>query len=215
MTWSASAWADALGAYNKILEQPFLRELLDGSLPRAKFMFYLRQDALYLAEFGRALAMVAGRLDDLEDSEAFLGFAHDTMLVERALHESYLGSEARSELAASPSCLLYTSYVHRQMSGPVEVAMASVLPCFWVYKEVGDYLLGQPAVAANPYQAWIDTYGGEEYAAAVRKCIAICDKAAAKASPDVRRAMTEVYVMGTKMEWMFWDSAYRMEGWPL
>ena len=215
MSWSTSAWGEALGAYGKILEQPFLRELLDGSLPREKFIFYLRQDAIYLAEFGRALALVAGRLENLEDSEAFLGFAHDTMLVERALHESYLKDEPGEELAASPSCLLYTSYVHRQMSGPVEAAMASVLPCFWVYKEVGDYLLSLPSAPGNPYQAWIDTYGGEEYAAAVRLCISICDKAAAKAAPDVRRAMTRVYVMGTKMEWMFWDSAYRLEAWPV
>ena len=215
MTWSASAWAAALPAYNKILEQPFLAELLNGRLPKEKFTFYLRQDALYLAEFGRALATIAGRQERLDDSEAFLGFARDTMLVERDMHQSYLRDEPLESIKASPSCLLYTSYVQRQMFGPVEVGMAAVLPCFWVYKEVGDYLLAQPGTPGNPYQAWIDTYGGEEYAAAVRRCIAICDRVAEKASPSVCAAMTEVYVMGTKMEWMFWDSAYRLEDWPL
>lgn len=215
MSWTKEAWAAALPAYKKILEQPFLGELLDGSLPREKCIFYLRQDALYLAEFGRALAGIASRLDDLDESEAFLGFARDTMLVERALHESYLRDEAKEQLKASPSCLLYTSYVQRQLSGPVEVAMAAVLPCFWVYKEVGDHLLSLPSAPGNPYQAWIDTYGGEEYAAAVKRCLDICDKAAVRAGASARTAMTEVYVMGTKMEWMFWDSAYRLESWPV
>lgn len=215
MIWTKEAWAAALPAYRKILEQPFLAELLDGSLPREKFIFYLRQDALYLAEFGRALAGIASRLDDLSESEAFKGFARDTMLVERALHESYLKDEPAGQLKASPSCLLYTSYVQRQLGASVEVAMAAVLPCFWVYKEVGDHLLSRPSSPGNPYQPWIDTYGGEEYAVAVKQCLAICDAAASSASPAVRAAMTEVYVMGTRMEWMFWDSAYRLESWPV
>lgn len=215
MTWSKEAWKEALPAYDKILRHPFLEELLDGSLPGEKFVFYLRQDALYLAEFGRALSGIASRVESLEDSESFLGFARDTMFVERVLHESYLQKEPRSNIEATPSCLLYTSYVQRQLSGPIEVAMAAVLPCFWVYKEVGDYLLAQKSVAGNPYQAWIDTYGGKEYAAAVRRCIDICDNHAERASQSVRKAMTDVYVMGTRMEWMFWDSAYRLEGWPV
>ena len=215
MSWTKEAWAAALPAYSKILEQPFLKELLDGSLPREKFVFYLRQDALYLAEFGRALAGISSRLSDLSESEAFLGFARDTMLVERALHESYLKNESKEQPKASPSCLLYTAYVQRQLSGPVEVSMAAVLPCFWVYKEVGDHLLGLPSAPDNPYQPWIDTYGGEEYAAAVKRCMEICDRAAAQASQAVRASMTEVYIMGTRMEWMFWNSAYQMEEWPV
>lgn len=215
MLWSVSAWGAALPVYHKILKHPFLRELLDGSLPREKFVFYLRQDALYLAEFGRALASVAARLDDLADSQDFIGFAGDTMLVERALHESYLQNEPLEEIAPAPGCLLYTGYVQRQMFRGVEIGLAAVLPCFWVYKEVGDYLADQPGTPDNPYQAWIDTYGGEEYAEAVRRCINICDRAAEKATPATRAAMTEVYVMGTRLEWMFWDSAYRLEEWPV
>lgn len=226
MLWSVSAWGAALPVYHKILKHPFLRELLNGSLPREKFIFYLRQDALYLAEFGRALASVAARLDDLEDSQDFIGFARDTMLVERALHESYLHEsnvkdvkdvkdEPPESVAPSPGCLLYTGYVQRQMLRGVEIGLAAVLPCFWVYKEVGDYLSDQPGTPGNPYQAWIDTYGGEEYAEAVRRCINICDRAAEKATPATRAAMTEVYVMGTRLEWMFWDSAYRLEEWPV
>jgi thiaminase/transcriptional activator TenA len=27
--------------------------------------------------------------------------------------------------------------------------------------------------------------------------------------------MAEHYAMASRYEWMFWDAAYRMEGWPL
>jgi thiaminase/transcriptional activator TenA len=45
----------------------------------------------------------------------------------------------------------------------VEVTMASVLPCFWIYKKVGDHIYQQQNKQNNPYQTWIDTYAGEEF----------------------------------------------------
>jgi thiaminase/transcriptional activator TenA len=136
--------------------------------------------------------------------------------MERALHASYLGKEKLPvQLEPSPTCLLYTSYILKQVyDASLEVAMAAVLPCFWVYKEVGDHILATQS-KNNPYQAWIDTYGGEEFAEAVQKAIAICDEAAASCTEDRRQALTEAYALCTNMEWMFWDSAWRLEAWPI
>ena len=217
MQWSEQAWKDAEPVYRRILELDFVRELISGTLSREKFVSYIRQDALYLAGFGKALAGIAAKLDNVEHSRAFLVFAGECMAVERALHESYLGQEEMLErLEPSPSCLLYTSYIMRLLyDGPLEVAMAAVLPCFWVYQKVGDHILATQSKSGNPYQAWIDTYGGDEFAAAVRQAIAICDEAAASCTEARRRAMTEAFVLCTKMEWMFWDSAWKLETWPV
>ncbi len=217
MKWSEEAWNAAKPAYNRILELNFVRELMAGNLSRERFLFYVQQDALYLAGFGKALAGIAAKLDKAEHSRAFLGFAGDCMAVERALHESYLGEEGLPErLEPTPTCLLYTSYILKELhDAPLEVAMAAVLPCFWVYKEVGDHILARQNRDNNPYQAWIDTYGGVEFADAVAKAIAICDEAAAACTPEQRRAMTRAYVLCTKMEWMFWDSAWKLEAWPV
>ncbi len=218
MKWSESAWVAATPIYNKILEHPFLTSLMDGTLARDKFIFYIQQDALYLAEFGRALAGIAAKLDSLDESEAFLGFAKDTMEVERVLHQSFFGPAKQLEhLEPAPGCLLYTAYVNRQLAGPsLEDAMAGILPCFWVYKEVGDYILAhQDKSINNQYQDWIDTYGGEAYSAAVMKCIDICDAHAALVGAAQRENMTKIFVNCTRMEWMFWDSAWRLESWPV
>lgn len=217
MNWSAQAWQAALPAYNKILELPFLRELMNGSLPQDKFRFYIQQDALYLNAFGKALAGIAARLDHPEHRGAFATFAGETMAVERDLHQSFFDLLGRPEdLEASPTCLLYTSYMLRQLTeAPVEVALASVLPCFWIYKEVGDYILANQTKAANSYQSWIDTYGGEAFGQVVRQAIGICDELADDCSDKQRAAMTRSYVLCTKMEWMFWDSAYKLEQWPI
>src|SRR2546421_9143 len=40
----------------KQLEHPFLRALADGTLPRANFEFYIRQDARYLEDYRKVFA---------------------------------------------------------------------------------------------------------------------------------------------------------------
>ncbi|SBW10441.1 TENA/THI-4 family protein [uncultured delta proteobacterium] len=217
MKWSEQAWQAALPAYTKILELDFLRELMDGTLPEEKFRFYIQQDALYLNGFGKALAGIAARLENPAHMGAFVRFAGDTMAVERDMHQAFFAVLGKLEdLEPSPTCLLYTSYMLKQLSdAPVETALASVLPCFWVYKEVGDYILAHQSKGPNRYQSWIDTYGGEEYGAAVRQAIGICDELAAVCTPKQRESMTKSYVLCTKMEWMFWDSAYKLEQWPV
>jgi thiaminase/transcriptional activator TenA len=94
------------------------------------------------------------------------------------------------------------------------VSVAALLPCFWIYWEVGSHLL---AIARpdNPYQAWIDTYADEAFAQGVRKVIAISDRVAADATPAVRAQMLKAFVRASQLEWMFWDSAWRREAWPV
>lgn len=216
MNWSEQAWSSIESINHEIKQLPFLHELMEGTLPMEKFYFYLRQDAIYLAEYGKILASIGTKLEDTAQRTTFLQFAAETVAVEAALHESYLkNAPAAAYKGASPSCLLYTGFLAKQLSFyPIETALASVLPCFWIYKMVGDHILAHQTTAENPYQPWIDTYGSEGFAGSVRKAIAICDAAAAQA-PHLQNAMTEAFVYTSKMEWMFWDSAYRMEQWAV
>jgi thiaminase/transcriptional activator TenA len=217
MKWSKQTWKAALPVYNSILEHPFVLELMDGSLEKEKFMFYIQQDVFYLGEFGKVLAGIASRAGKPEYTESFLHFAKDTIQVERALHQSFfntIGVTATKE--PSPTCLFYISYMQRQLiNASLEVAMATVLPCFWIYREVGDYIIANQKKNENPYQNWIDTYVGEEYSKAVDKAVSICDEMAEACSQGQRQLMTDAFVMCSKMEWMFWDSAWRLEKWPI
>ncbi|MGL4208396.1 MAG: thiaminase II, partial [Candidatus Adiutrix sp.] len=215
--WTNHVWGQISPLFEQIVKHPFVSGLVDGSLGREKFDFYLHQDALYLNDFGRALAFIASKCQNDGHREAFLAFAKDTMEVEGALHSSFLGDfQSRPVVQQSPTCLLYTSYIWRQLSQyPLEVAVASVLPCFWIYKEVGDYILKQTISPNNPYKDWINTYGGEEYGEAVKRAIDIADEMAAQSSPATVTEMTHVFITCSKMEWMFWESAFTQEVWPV
>lgn len=217
MKWSENTWAETLPVYQKILTLPFIQQLIDGTLDKQKFLFYIQQDALYLAEYGKVLTGIASRLNKPDHIESFIHFSGDSIAVEKELHASFkdiLGGGCVTQ--PSPTCLLYTSFLLRQLvSAPIEVIVASVLPCFRIYKEVGDYILENQKKGNNPYQSWIDTYGGESFAESVKTAIAIADELAASCTPAQQKAMTEAYVTCSKMEWMFWDSAWKQEEWPI
>ena len=213
--WSEEAWNNIQPVFEAVTRHPFLTGLTDGSLARDKFLFYLNQDALYLDDFGKVLAGLAVKSAKRGHVEDFLSFARDTIEVERQLHRSFLGS-LDPAARPSPTCLLYTSFLHRQLAAaPLEVAAATVLPCFWVYKEVGEYILAQVKQPQNPFQSWIDTYGGDEYGRAVSRAIAMADELAEETTAAIRQEMTRAFELCTKMEWMFWDSGWRQEAWPV
>lgn len=214
--WSETAWQAAAPVYDKITEHPFIKELTDGTLDRSRFMHYLRQDSLYIGEYFRVLAHIASRLRDSEFASDFIGFAADGVFVEKTMHEVYLKDEPMTAgVRMSPACELYTSVLKAQSYMPVEVEAAAVLPCFWVYQRVGERIYTARDHSANPYKAWIDTYGDPAFAESNRRAIAICDALAEQTGESVRRAMTDIFVKATRLEWLFWDSAYRKEVWPI
>ena len=97
--------------------------------------------------------------------------------------------------------------------GPwVEEAVGALLPCFWIYREVGLHILRR-SVPGNQYQLWIDTYAGEEFGEAVRRAVDIAEDVASRAGDFARARMTEAFLVSSRLEWMFWDGAYRMDEW--
>lgn len=217
MRWSEQAWQQSEGIYQQILEHDFIGELMAGTLAPERFRHYIAQDALYLDAFSRALALIGARTHDTDTSLQFVRFAEGAIVVEQALHATFfqkLGISAKA--TPSPTCLNYTNYLLAQAAlAPVETAMAAVLPCFWIYKKVGDHIYQHQQAGSNPYQDWINTYAGEEFGVLVQKAIAHCDAAAELSTPARQDEMTLRFVQASRFEWMFWDSAYRLERWPV
>lgn len=216
MKWSEQAWQQTAAIYQNIIEMPFNRELMNGTLPLGKFRFYMQQDAIYLGEFSRALALIGARSFAHPYSLDFYRFAEGAIVVEKSLHEGYFKQFGIAGAAtASPACQLYTQFLLTKAAlDSVETAMAAVLPCFWIYKKAGDFIYENGSVLKNPYADWINTYAGKEFGILVHKAISICDAVAVTCTPAQQQQMTEAFMMASKLEWMFWDSAYRMEQWP-
>ena len=202
--------------FQEIVKHSFVKDLMAGTLSKEVFGFYVNQDTLYLSEYTKILSQVGIKCHESDETQFYLESATGIIEVEKALHEVFLNEEYLNPIV-SPTCELYTSYMARIVNNySVEVGLAAVLPCFSIYKEVGDYILeNQTNKDDNTYQAWIDTYAGEEFATSVAKAIEITNKYAATASEENLKLMEEVFVKTSKLEWMFWDSAYKQEKWAL
>jgi thiaminase/transcriptional activator TenA len=219
-TFSERAWDATGGLYRRILDLPFNRELAAGTLSQERFRFYMIQDALYLAEYARALAVCSAKAPDMEDIRFYAKAAETVVVVERALHGGFfekfgISPDAAAAAEPSPTCFGYTNFLLAvALKGGYAALTAAVLPCFRIYWEVGNHIAATTA-PNNPYQAWIDTYANPDFGEAVKTAEAIADRAAAVASPAAAEAMMSLYKRSAQFEWMFWDSAYRRESWPV
>ncbi|MFO7654610.1 MAG: TenA family protein [Candidatus Krumholzibacteriia bacterium] len=215
MTFTEQVWRATARIHEATLAHPFNRELAAGTLPRETFAYYLQQDALYLVDYCRALALTGARSGPPGLVLRFLEFARTAVVVERGMHEEFFRDHGVSAaVEPAPACFAYTNYLvataaHRSY----EEAVAALLPCFWTYREVG-LSVHAAATADNPYRRWIDTYAGEEFGQATADAVAITDLVAAAATDAVRTRMASAYETSARLEWMFWDGAYRREEWP-
>ena len=194
-----------------IHEHPFNQSLANGSLSSDVFTHYLEQDALYLADFSKALAITAARLPNNHQSKQFLQFSQSAIQAEYSLHQNYLPQTPTTK--QSPACFMYTNYILKMASlASVEEAVASLLPCFWVYRDVGKKIASQ-ASKQNPYQEWITLYSSDEFDQSVDAIIQITNELGATASESLKDKMRAAFMQSTQLEWLFWDSAYQKQQW--
>ena len=214
--WYEKTRAKTQPIFEAIISHDFVTELMQATLNKDTFGFYVNQDSLYLSEYKKALVAVGSKCHKPEDTQFFYESATGIIQVEDALHKDFLQKKYINP-EPSPTCELYNSYLARIVENEsVEVGAAAVLPCFTIYKEVGDYILQtQKNKDSNPYQAWIDTYASDEFALAVKQAIHIVDTYALTASPQSLAKMEEVFIKTSKLEWMFWDSAHKQEAWKI
>lgn len=214
MSFSQTAWDAVEFTYKSIIEHPFNRELADGTLDKKKFQFYIKQDSLYLIDFARALAITASCASNPEDLVLLLDFSKGAIIAERGLHEFYFQFYGiKLDVKKAPGCFTYTNFlISSATHSSYEESLAALLPCFWIYQEVGLHI-HRTSAKNNPYQKWIDMYSGDEFQEVVRKAIDLIDRVAEGANEKQLQKMQEAFITSTRLEWIFWDSAYRMESW--
>ena len=219
--FSLQAWKNVEDIYQAILTMPFVKELEAGNLNQEIFQHYMIQDGIYLGEFARVLAIISAKAPQPDIQLEFAGSVREAIVVERSLHENFFaefGINLEDALATepSPTCLNYTNFLlATAYQSSFAVAVAAVLPCFWIYLEVGKHIHQQTTTQANPYQKWIDTYVDADFEASVNYVINVANKAAETVSTNELRLMNQVFYRASQFEWMFWDSAYQLEKWKV
>jgi len=216
----AEWWAGIAEVRRAVDELPFIRRLADGSLPRVAFDEYLAQDAHYLREYARALAEAARLAPDASAQAFWAAGSRECLTGELARHERDLGGaradDARSVGAAGPAPFepnpVNLGYLDHLLASSVRGGypelVAAVLPCYWIYDDLGRRLLAgelgpEPGSPEHPYADWLAMYADPSFAVSTRRAIELVTGVAAAAAPEVRERMRRAFRRSAEFELAF------------
>ena len=200
---------------------PFLCELHAGTLPMNRFIYFILQDYVYLLDFAQVLAQGAAKSPDLETLELFCRHALGAVEVERSFHASFgkslgLTRGQLDEVRKGPMTQAYIGHLQSvARGGTLGEIVAAVLPCYWIYGEVGKRLYKNRPRQPKIFREWIEIYASETFWRPVREQIQLMDRLGAKAKGSDKRLMAEHFILSSRYEYLFWEQAYRLESWPI
>lgn len=219
MTFCEEVRLECADLWEASFEHPFVKGIANGDLPLDVFKFYVMQDAYYLTHFAKVQAIGAVKATDLATTRSFANHAEQTCSAEMALHESFMELLGVTEedwkvFEPSPQAYAYVSHMYRAAEGDLADVLAALLPCYWLYFEIGERLKG-----ATPdeeiYERWIGTYGSEWFGELVNEQIERMNRLA-EGLPDVRREeLKKRFKRSSYYEWQFWNQAWTLETWEL
>ena len=214
-------WETMSPTFERIITHPFIRELVDGTLPEAAFVRYLVQDDFYLREYGRCWALLGARSPVLSDLVEFTGKVNSSLREEQETQVELLDAlgfqqaDLMSKAEPTPSCLAFNNFIKEACgTRAYHEGFVAVLECPWVYWELAKRLAVEGS--RHPvYQKWIDGYALGEIGEATIKLLEIWKRIAADLGPRALESADDHARLAVRYDWMFWDSAYRDERWPI
>lgn len=199
-------WENAKPVYERTIAHPFLKELAAGTLPAEKFERYLLEDIEYLKVYGEVLLQLSAKTTNAEWKQFLRTGAEGCRKEVEHIHAVYLKGKGK-EKKPSAANAAYLKFLRESVAtGSFAEGMAAVLPCYWIYWEVGKTLKARGSRNAD-YQRWIDYYSDPAYGKTVARALAIMNEAGRGA--DAQK-LVKLYATGAEHEYQFWHSAYHL-----
>ncbi len=201
--FTQTLWELVEPIYNQIINCQFVVELADATLPESCFAFYLSQDVLYLKQDNKALEMLCQRGSAETEKQFFKQLSQDGIAVEQAMRNDYLTfyniQEAKQQ---SPAFKEYGSFILDNAANALySVALAALLPCFWLYQKIGRYIISSQ-VKPNQYQKFIDTYIDESYDQVTNHFIQLVEDYGQQVSLELKDEMRNVFLKSAQYEYL-------------
>ncbi|MCE5271321.1 thiaminase II [bacterium] len=215
MSFTDSLAAACNDSWQRMHEHPFVREIGEGVLAEDKFVFYLRQDYVYLIEYSRLLALACAKAPDLETMRYFKDLLGQILESEMELHvkicaEYGLSRSVLESTVAAPGCLAYTSFLlSTAYSGSFADLLAVMLPCVWGYHEIGQRLQRQGLPQAQFYRDWIEIYASDQMKN-ISDCLRQLMEAQARHSDGAaHERWKNLFARSVEFEVLFWEMSWR------
>jgi thiaminase (transcriptional activator TenA) len=206
--------------WQAVHRHPFVKGIGGGTLSDDRFVFYLRQDYVYLIEFCRVLAAATARTEDLEAMRFFSRLLQATLHTEMELHRrtcAAFGIDA-GDLERTEPALVTTAYASTLLrtayEGTASDVIAALLPCYAGYVEIAERL-GEAGLPAERHcRDWVESYSSPEMRDSVEWLVRRLNGCAHHASPADRNRWLRLYRISARFELLFFEMAWEKSSWP-
>jgi len=207
--------------FEAIFRHPMVVELCAGTLPEQKWAYYLCQDYQYLRDFKQALGLALVQVDTPREIFDWIDRISGLADLEAKRHLTWarrLGLTEDDLLSAEPDpmALVYRQHMLLAAHRSLGELLAALVPCPATYMEIADRAVER--IPDHPiYGEWVRSYSYLNPEISARRAWwgRTLDRLAEAASPRELQRMHTNFVRSCKYEWMFWDMAYHMRGWPV
>ena len=205
--------------WNDLISHKFVLEMADDSLPIEKFVFYLRQDHIFLKEFCAFLLIAKQKSGDQKLRIWFENLYRSTIDSEMHMQRelllslgiSNIDNNATTAIAIAPATLNYISFL-RQISSSstknLEVIVSAMAPCPWSYLEIAQKLSKSDS-KTDVYCKWIQFYSSKESQQQIKELKNILSRLYDQANESTKRLMKEHFGVACKYEYDFWEMSYK------
>lgn len=217
MDFCAMARKDTQYFWEASFTHPFVMGIADGTLPLEKFKMYMMQDAYYLKHYGKLLAMLAAKATEEDDIAYFLQMAQfirdaELQLHRTTFHELHVTQEELANFEPAPAAYNYVSHMYQAyFTGTIAEAYAAILPCPWLYQEIG-VQLRHAVPNVQLYAEWIALYSSPEMAAMIETQKAMMNRFASMPGNDVN-TLHNHFKRSCYYEWQFWEMSWTLQHW--
>lgn len=206
-------------AWDAYLHHDFVKELEKGSLAKESFLFYIKQDYIYLIQYAKCYALLALNANNAKELRFALKFQNYILAGELELHTSILqlGIDA-DKLSVKDESITNIAYTRYMLSvgqnGDFLDMLTALSACAIGYADIGKELsakLGPKELENHPYKEWILTYSGKKFQDEIKEFEDFFNSYTEKITKEKFAKLNEIFATVVRLETAFWQHALTMK----
>lgn len=200
------------GIWNKILNHQFIIEIAEDILPISKFVFYLKQDRVFLESFCNLLAGAATIANNKQTRRWLESLIDNTIRHEMPMQHEILhqleGDVKSIEVSVEKTTMDYVSYFERvSNSKDLAIILSAMAPCPWTYFEISEALI-KKNIKSDAIKQWIQFYSSKESQNQLNQTKKHLEKLANNVDERKKIEMKNHFSVSCNFEIQFWNMAY-------
>ncbi|MBZ7953255.1 TenA family protein [Campylobacter sp. W0018] len=205
--------------WDEYIRHNFIKQLENETLSKEQFLFYLKQDYIYLINYSKCYARLALNANTVEELRFAIKFQNYTLEGELELHKSILelGINA-SHFNKKDESLINIAYSRYILSigenGDFLDMLIALSACAIGYGYIGNEIcknISKEKLQNHLYKEWILTYSSQEFQATVKEFEDFVNSYSNQISEEKFKKLNSIFHNVVRLEIAFWEHSLKMQ----